>query len=447
MRHSFRASATARVFAAAVLAAGGLFLAADSSPVNAYSGAQAEAQMDPVSDPYGFPNIKLCCGEQKKKKKWRYRHRDRDWDRDPDYNDWYHHERRPSGRRLFVSCGRPEHRTYSSIGEALEHAREGARIIVLPGAPCSISGLTIDQGVSIESDDHDGGGRATLYGQACANVSPPYGQSVVSFRGVDIEGCLVGRGGKLELNRVNVAWRGDGDAIKVLGGSLVATESTVRAKEGAINAEQAGLVSATGSRFASGPKSYHVVRLNVGSATFKDTLIKGGKVGVYVDMQGRYPVTFNRVEVKRGDASEIRRHGPGEAGIMIGGGESDDDLPSLPDMPSAEFFIEDSTVAGYGDGLRFGGGVKGNVRRVTIAYPARGITANAGATLDLRENRIVHARKAGFDLESGVLGGATLNDIQCDDGYCVCYGGDCTSRSEREFGKGAFRMTGTRCDD
>ena len=165
------------------------------------------------------------------------------------------------------------------------------------------------------------------------------------------------------------------------------------------------------------------------------------------DGEVKRPSQPTRVEVKRGDASEIRRHGPGEAGIMVGGGESDDDLPSLPDMPSAEFFIEDSTVAGYGDGLRFGGGVKGNVRRVTIAYPGRGITANAGATLDLRENRIIHARKAGFDLESCVLGGATLNDIQCDDGHCVCYDGDCTSRSDREFGHGAFRMSGTRCDD
>lgn len=445
MRHSFGAGAQARLLAAFAAFAGLVMAAAGATPAFAYSGAQAEAQSDPVADPYGFPNVQLCCSAQKKKR--RYRHRDRDWDRDPNYNDWYHHERRPGGRRLFVSCGRPEERTYSSVGEALEHAREGSRIVVLPGAACNIGGLTIDQGVSIEADDYENGGRATLYGSSCATVAPPYGQSVVSFRGLDIEGCLAARTGKLDLGRVNIAWRGEGYAVRMQGGLFTSNDSTIRAKDGALSADQALMVSATASRFAAGPKADDVLRLNVGGAIFKDVLIKGGEVGVHVDMMGRHPVSFHRVEVKRGEASEIRRFGPGAAGVVIGGGASDDDLPTLPGMPGSDFLIEDSTVAGYGDGLAFGEGVTGNARRVTIAYPARGIVVARGATVDLRENRIVHARKRGIDLESGAMGGASFNDIQCDDGYCVCYGGDCTSRADKEFERGAFRMSGTRCDD
>jgi hypothetical protein len=425
-------------------ASGVLFAGAFSAPGQAYSGAQAEAQSDPVSDPYGFPNIQLCCGAQKKKK-WRKRHRD--WDRDPNYNDWYHHERRPSGRKLFVSCGQPERETYSSIGEALEHAREGARIVVLPGAACSIAGLTIDHGVSIEAFEHDNDGRATLYGASCASVAPPYGQSVVSFRSVDIEGCLVSRTGKLELSRVNIAWRGEGDAVRVQGGSFSSTNSTIRAKDGALHAAQALMVSATASRFAAGPKAPHVLHLNVGGAALKDVLIKGGEIGATVDMLGRYPVTFHRVEVKRGEGTEGRRFGPGEAGIIVGGGGSDDDLPSLPDMPGATFSIEESTIGGYKDGLSFGEGVSGNARRVTIAHAKRGIVVAQGATVDLRENKIVHARYRGIDLESGAFGGASFNEIQCDDGDCVCYDGDCTSRSGATFGRGAFTMTGTDCND
>jgi hypothetical protein len=67
--------------------------------------------------------------------------------------------------------------------------------------------------------------------------------------------------------------------------------------------------------------------------------------------------------------------------------------------------------------------------------------------VDLRENKISRSKRTGIYLARGASGSASFNDIQCDDGHCVCYDGDCTSRSDREFGHGAFRMSGTRCDD
>jgi hypothetical protein len=453
MRNGFGVTGIARLFAAAVLASGMLFALAGSKTTQAYSGAQAEAQSDPRSvDPYSFPNIDLCCKTtKKKKKKARWNRRDhgpygrgRDRDRDDDVYDGGS----SSGRPLYVSCGAPERDTYSSIAEALDDAREGDRIVVIPGTACSISG-TIDRSVSIETAGFDDGygDRAALYTKACTSIDLPYGSSVLTFRGVDIEGCLALRNGRLNFNQVNLAWRDRGDAVSILGGSFSSTNSTIRAREGALNAQRAVMVSATGSRFASSLKADYVVRLNVGGATFKDTLIKGGDFGVYVDMQGRYPVTFQRVQVMRGDASEVRRYGLGKGGVVVGGDQADDDLPSLPDMPGAEFSIEEGAITGYETGLSFGAGVKGSAKRVAIGYSHRGIVAQDGAAVELRENRITHARKSGISLDRGVYGTAILNDIQCDDGDCVCYDGDCTSRADREFGRGAFRMSGTRCDD
>ena len=88
MRHSVGASGAAGFWAATAVVASGLVLAAGAHfPALAYSGAQAEAQSDPVSDPYGFPNIKLCC-EHKKKKSARRRHRRRRrLSDDPDTDD------------------------------------------------------------------------------------------------------------------------------------------------------------------------------------------------------------------------------------------------------------------------------------------------------------------------------------------------------------------------
>lgn len=47
---------------AALAAACVLFAAGSADIAAAYSASQAEAQSDPTTDPYTFPNIKLCCG-------------------------------------------------------------------------------------------------------------------------------------------------------------------------------------------------------------------------------------------------------------------------------------------------------------------------------------------------------------------------------------------------
>ena len=114
MRHSVGASGAAGFLAAAAVVAGGLLLAAGAyAPAFAYSGSQAEAQSDPVADPYGFPNIKLCCEHKKKKYRKKPRH--------DDYGDYPEVEYDDGDRRTVrVSCGEPRRHSFSSIEEALE---------------------------------------------------------------------------------------------------------------------------------------------------------------------------------------------------------------------------------------------------------------------------------------------------------------------------------------
>jgi hypothetical protein len=429
------------LWAAAVVIAGGLVLAAGAYfPALAYSGSQAEAQSDPVSDPYGFPNIKLCCETKKKVRKKR---------RHDDYGDYPEDEYEDGGdrRTVRVSCGEPRRHSYSTIGEALEKLSEGGRIRVWPGAACDISGLTIDQGVQIESEDYSYGGRAMLHGASCATVAPGYGSSVVSMRGIDIDGCLVVERGRLDFNEVNLASRSSGDAVRLDGGSFSATDSTIRARGTAINAVRGVMVSLSGGGFASGARAEQVVRLDVDGANLQNTLIKGGIVGVRIGTLGRYAMVMNRVQVLRGDLAEIYQIGPGRQGVVVGGGAPGDDLPSLPSLPSTSFTIEGGVIAGYGDALTFAPGTRAVAKGVNIIHPGRGIVVGAGAAVELRENKITHAQGTGIELAAGAVGSASFNDVQCDKGSCVCYGGECTSRPDRDFGKGAFRMSGTRCDD
>jgi hypothetical protein len=344
-----------------------------------------------------------------------------------------------------VSCGEPQRYSYSSIGEALEHIGEGGRIKVRPGVACDISGLVIDQGVLIESDDYAYGARAELRGGECATVAPAYPTSVVAFRGVDIDGCVVVQHGRLDFNEVNLASRGTGDAVRLNGGAFSSVDSTIRARGTALNAVHGYTVSLTGGGFASGARAESVVQLLVDGANVQNTMIKGGQVGVRVGMTGRQSVVFNRVQVLRGEAAEIHQIGPGHAGIVVGGPSTGDDLPSLPSLPGSSFSIEGGVIAGYADALVFGSGTRGAAKGVTIAYPGRGIVVAPGAAVDLRENHITHSKRVGIDVAEGAVGSASFNDIQCDSGHCVCYDGDCTSRSDRDYG--AFRMSGTRCDD
>jgi len=424
--------------------AGSVLLAAmGGASARTYSGAQAEAQSDPVADPYSFPNIQLCCKAKKYKKRKRRGHRYPPRPGDPYPDDDYDY---PNGT-VRVSCGQPQRYSYSSIDEALDHVREGGRIVIRPGAACNISGLVFDRGVTIESADHAYGARAILVGASCASISTPYASSVVSFRGLDIEGCLAVQNGRLDFNEVNLASRGSGDAVRLNGGTFSSTDSTIRARGTAINAVRGVMVSLTGGGFASAARAEQAIRLDTDGANLQNTLVKGGIVGVRVGMNGRYPVSFKGVTVTRGDVSEIYQVGPGKAGIVVGGATPGDDLPSLPNLPGTAFSIEGGVIAGYGDALVFASGTRASAKGVTIAYPGRGIVVGAGAAVDLRENRITHSKGVGIDLASGAVGSASFNDIQCDDGPCVCYGGDCTSRSNKEFGRGAFRMSGTRCDD
>lgn len=417
-----------------------VLFAASSDTAQAYSGAQAEAQ----SDPYAFPNIDLCCKKKAQKPKRRHGGGGGPGYPRPDDGgpDWGY-----SRGSVRVSCGEPQRYSYSSIREALDHVGEGGRIRVNPSAACDITGLTIDDGVLIESDDYAYGARAQLVSRDCAFVAPSYNNSTVTFRGVDIDGCLIVRHGRLAFHEVNLSSRGTGDAVRLNGGSFSSTDSTIRARGTAVNAANGISVSLNGGGFASGARAETTVVLNVDGASVTNTLIKGGLVGVRVGMTGRQSVSFNRVQVLRGEANEMYQIGPGQAGILVGGPAPGDDLPSLPSLPGAAFTIEGGVIAGYGDALVFAPGTRGAAKGVNIAHPGRGIVVAAGASVDLRENRISHAKRVGIDLAAGAAGSASFNDIQCDNGSCVCYGGDCTSRSDRDFGRGAFRMSGTRCDD
>lgn len=429
-----------------------MFATVSTTPAFAYSGAQAEAQTDPVADPYSFPNIKLCC--QKKSGGGGHRKGGRrggnggygpggDWNDD----DWRGNYGRRGGRYAVVSCNGPQPYAYESVAEALDRVGDGGRIRIRPGAACDISGLVFDRGVTIESGgDYGYGGRAELRSRECARISTGYSSSVVRFDGVDIDGCISVDQGRLDFNEVNLASRSDADAVAVNGGTFSATDSTIRARGTAVNARRGLMVSLTGGGFASSAKAEHTIFLDVEGATVSNTLIKGGKIGARVGLRGRYPVTFSRVTVQRGDLQEIFQIGLGQAGIIVGGGPGDD-LPSLPNLPGIAFNIEGGTIAGYADGLVVAPGTRAVAKGVGIISPKRGIVVGGGSSVELTQNKISRAKTVGIDLASGAAGTATFNDIQCEDGECVCYGGDCTGRPDKDFGRGLFRMSGTRCDD
>lgn len=439
MRHKVGASGAAGFLAAAAVIASGLFWAAGGfAPAFAYSGSQAEAQSDPVADPYGFPNIKLCC--EPKKKKHRKKRRPHDY---PDYD--YPDDDGDGDRKVVrVSCGEPRRHSYSSVEEALEKLSEGGIVRVWPGAACDISGLKIDQGVTIESEDRDGG-RAALYASRCVTVALGYGNSVAAFRGIDVNACVVLERGRLNFDQVNLSWRRDEDAIRLKGGAFTATSSTVLARGSAINASNGASVSLTGGAFASAFGANQVLLLDVGKAILQNTTIKGARAGIR--LLGRYPVVLTDVRIIRGEGRELRRAGRGEVGIVVGGLSEGDDFPSLPNAPGASFTIERGQIAGFESGLVFASGSIGSARGLEVSGARYGIVVEDEADVELTGNKILGSERVGIDLKEGALGSAVSNSVVCADGRCVCYGGECTSRSDRDFGKGAFRMSGTRCDD
>jgi hypothetical protein len=421
---------------------------------SAYSAAQAEAQ----SDPYDFPNVELCCKKRPQHVPYCVRHPGAPQcvcRRDPDNPICQNGDGPPDGDHATVSCGGPRKHAYPSIATALAALPDkGGRIRLWNwGCDPSITGLVIDRAVVIEPADRAQGERAGLYGGGCASVAPHHAGAVVSLRNLDIEGCFVVRRGRLDLQEVNLASRSTSDAVRVDGGSLSATDSTIRARGIAINAVRGAMISLNRGRFASGPNADQVVYLDVDRADLRGAgreaplLIKGGEVGVRIGLNGRYPVKLGDVQIQRGDHQDIQRFGWGEAGVVVGGAATSDDFPTLPGLPGASFSFKGGDISGYEEGLVLSGGLRSEVEGVSVTGARRGIAVGAGVLADLKGNRIMRSKRVGIDLEGGAIGTAYYNIIHADRGECVCYDGDCTSRRDRVFGHGAFQMYGTDCDD
>jgi len=139
--------------------------------------------------------------------------------------------------------------------------------------------------------------------------------------------------------------------------------------------------------------------------------------------------------------------GGGDQGIVIGGAQAMQDLPWLSGMDSRRISIRGGSVTGYGVGITVGSGSSVVIEDMSVNGAAKGISVAAGAYAELNRNRIKGVKGTGIDLQTGARGTADHNDVQCVHGRCVCYGGDCSSRSNYTFGNGAFRMTDTDCDD
>lgn len=403
----------------------------------AYPAAEAEAQGDPGSDPYGFPNIKLCCEKPRQS-----RQRCCSGPKPPTGPDG------PPPYAVVVNCAVPTSAagTLGSMREALE-IRGVNRITVIPGAPCDISGLVIGRSMTIESGSYGYGARARLGGGACLSVAAAGSGGPVVVRGFDIDGCLVVQSGELQLIEDNVSWRGQGPAVQVNGGIFATTHSTVRAREAAVDAGFGALVSLNDSQFASMADSRQVVRLNVENVRLTDILVKGGRTGIQIDTVATR-VDLNNVQVLRAQADDpYPPRDPGDFGIVVADNSPVSDLPWLSGMQSRQYTIRSSTVGGYNVGIRLGTAVRGVVDNVTVLDAAQGISVASSAQVELTNNHILRSRSTGISLEAGARGMANHNELTCSSGRCVCYGGDCSSRSNYVFGSGAFRMTDTDCDD
>lgn len=427
-----------RPFVVALAATAGILasLGYTTTPAAArgYQGAQAEAQLDGQPDPYSFPNIRLCC--ERKPSSGRPQNRP----------DWL--PQRPPFNPV-VNCAVPTTRgvSYGSVREALDAlgGRPG-QISVVPGAPCDVSGLSFGSGVVVTSANYAYGTRARLVGGACAQVQAAGGRGPVTFGGIDMDVCINVRGGEVNLEEVNLAWRGADSAILVTNGGLTMRRSTIRAKDAAVFAVSAGRVWISESRLATTQTGPFVVRMNAGNINLNDVLVKGAKAGVVVD-GARDALQITGVNVVRSEPEDpYPASSPGDFGVLIGGGQALNDLPWLSGLEARRVVIRRVTVSGYATGLSLGAGASVLVEDTTVNGPSHGIKVAPGAYVTLRNNKVNGSYGVAIDLQAGARGEADRNSLTCKSGQCVCYGGDCTSRSDRIFGQGAFRMRDTDCD-
>lgn len=430
---SVRQSAVALV--AVVAASSSFFFSAVPAAARGYQGAQAEAQLDGQVDPYSFPNIKLCC------------------ERRPTYKP---HDHAAGGRpivdggprSLVVNCAAPTSRaSFGTVREALDYLRGApGQINVVPGMPCDVSGLSFGGGVVVTSANYSYGARAKLVGGSCVQVHAAAARAPVSFGGVDLDVCVTVRSGEVNLEEVNLAWRGRDSAILVTNGGLTMRRSTVRAKDAAVYAVSAGRVWISESRLATTQSGPFVVRVGASNINLNDVLVKGAKAGVVVD-GARDALQLVGLNVVRAEPEDpYPAESPGDYGVLIGGGQTLNDLPWLSGMEARRVIIKGVTVSGYGTGLSLGAGTSALVEDAVVNGPVYGIRVAPGAYVTLRNNRVNGSQKVAIDLEAGSGGDADRNSLKCQSGQCVCYGGDCTSRSDRIFGRGAFRMRDTDCD-
>jgi len=421
---------------AALALAGAALLAPGTASARGYTGAQAEAQGDTAQDPYTFPAIKLCCEKKS------YHGRRGHWGHKPGGHDG-------SPRDVTVNCAVPTSReSFGSVREALDYMRGApGRISVVPGAPCDISGLNFGSGVVVTTANYGYGVRARVGGGSCAHVSAAGAAGAVTFGGIDIEACFNVRSGELNLDEVNLSWRGQDSAILVNGGSLTMRRTTVRAKDAAVYAISAGRVWIDESRLATTPTGPFVIRLNAANINLGSLLVKGAKAGVVID--GVHDAfQMSGVTVVRSEPEDpYPPFGPGDHGILIGGGQALNDLPWLSGLEARRVVIKGANVTGYENGITLGAGTSVVVESSTVNGASYGISAAPGAFVTLLNNKVRGSKVAAISLQAGARGQAESNSLHCARGDCVCYSGDCTSRSNYVFAHGAFRMRDTDCDD
>lgn len=423
--------------AAAAALSASLGLTAGSAAARGYQGAQAEAQLDGQRDPYSFPNIQLCCEPKPAHKPHRP-----GWGYPPGDGGV------ASPRSVLVNCAVPTSRaSFGTVREALDYLKGGpGQISVVPGAPCDVSGLSFGGGVVVTSSNYSYGTRAKLVGGSCAQVQAAGTRGPATFGGIDMDACINVRSGEVNLEEVNLAWRGQDSAILVTNGGLTMRRSTVRAKDAAVYAVSAGRVWINESRLATTQSGPFVVRMNASNINLSGVLVKGAKAGVVVD-GARDALQIVGVNVVRSEPEDpYPATAPGDFGMLVGGGQALNDLPWLSGLEARRIVIKGVTVSGYSTGLSLGAGASVLVEDTSVNGAGYGIRVAPGAYVTLRNNKVNGSQIVAIDLQAGARGEADRNSLRCQSGQCVCYGGDCTSRSDRIFGQGAFRMRDTDCD-
>ena len=219
------------------------------------------------------------------------------------------------------------------------------------------------------------------------------------------------------------------------------------AKDIAIYAASAGRVFIEESKLATTSTGPQVVRLSAAVVQMNDVKVKGGAIGVLLDNVSE-GLDLNKVDVYRGEPGDpYPPVSPGDQGIVVGGAQAMQDLPWLPGMDARRVTIHSGSVTGYNVGIAIGPGSSVAVEDMVVNGAAQGISVAAGSYAQMTNNHIKGTLANGIVLQVGARGTADRNEVQCVHGRCVCYGGDCSSRSNYVFGNGAFRMTDTECDD